>query len=110
MAPSAGPTKVAEEIASTADCWRIENLFWRSLLNNDAAVHHHTPVADVSTKRHFVRDHDHRHAFLGKPLHYIEHFADRLWIERRGRLIEQHDLWLHGQCPGDGHPLLLATR
>jgi hypothetical protein len=42
--------------------------------------------------------------------HRIEHFLDHLGVERRGRLVEQHDLGLHAQRAGDGHALLLAAR
>ena len=31
-------------------------------------------------------------------------------IQRRGGLVEEHDLRLHGQRAGDGHALLLAAR
>jgi hypothetical protein len=35
--------------------------------------------------------------------------ADQLGIERRGRLVEEHQLGLHRQGAGDRHPLLLAS-
>ena len=46
---------------------------------------------------------------LGKLLHHAEHLADQLGIQRRGGLVEQHQLGVHRQCPGDRHPLLLAA-
>ena len=42
--------------------------------------------------------------------HDVEHLVDHLGIQGRGRLVEQHDLRLHGQGPRDGHPLLLPAR
>ena len=42
--------------------------------------------------------------------HDVEHLVDHLGVERRGGLVEQHDLGLHGERAGDGHPLLLAAR
>ena len=37
-----------------------------------------------------------------------QHLLGGLRVERPGRLVGQHDLRAVGQCPGDGHPLLLA--
>ena len=42
--------------------------------------------------------------------HGIEHLLDHLRIERRGRLIEEHDFRLHAECARDGDTLLLPTR
>ena len=39
-----------------------------------------------------------------------EHLADELGVERRGGLVEQHQLRLHRQRAGDRHALLLAAR
>jgi len=57
-----------------------------------------------------VGDDHHGHPFLGQRLHHRQYLAHHLGIERRGRLVEQHDLRLHRQRPGDGHPLLLTAR
>ncbi len=39
----------------------------------------------------------------------VEHLADQLGVERRGRLVEQHQLRLHRQRAGDRDALLLAA-
>jgi len=52
----------------------------------------------------------HRHALARQAFHHLEHLADQLWIERRGRFVEQHQPQLHGQRPGDGDALLPAAR
>ena len=41
--------------------------------------------------------------------HGVEHLLDHLRIERRGRLVEQHDLRVHAQRAGDRDALLLAA-
>jgi hypothetical protein len=41
--------------------------------------------------------------------HDLQHLVDHLRVERRGRLVEEHHLRVHGQRPGDRHPLLLAA-
>ena len=56
-----------------------------------------------------MRHHDHGHAFFGQCLHDIEDLPDHFRVQRRGRFIEQHYLGIHGQCPGDGDPLLLSA-
>ena len=38
-----------------------------------------------------------------------EHLADELGVEGRGGLVEEHQLRVHRQGPGDGDPLLLAA-
>ncbi len=53
---------------------------------------------------------EHGHAVLGQADHGVEHFLDHFRVQRRGRLVEQHDLRLHAQRPGNRHTLLLATR
>ena len=45
----------------------------------------------------------------GEVAHHRQHFADQLGVERRGRLVEQHQLRLHRQRAGDGDALLLAA-
>ena len=45
----------------------------------------------------------------GQPAHDVEHLADQLGVERRGRLVEEHQLRVHRQRPGDRHALLLAA-
>ena len=45
----------------------------------------------------------------GELLHHVEHLADQLRVERRGGLVEEHELRLHGQGAGDGDALLLPA-
>ena len=54
-------------------------------------------------------DDDHGDAGPGQLLHHVEHLADHLGVERRGRLVEQQHLRLHGERPGDADALLLAA-
>ena len=56
-----------------------------------------------------MRHAEHGHAAFGETDHGVQHFLDHLRVERRSRLVEQHDLRLHAQRPGDRHPLLLAA-
>jgi len=42
--------------------------------------------------------------------HHDQHLADELGVERRGDLVEEHDVRIHHQSPGDRHSLLLPAR
>src|SRR6202007_1935109 len=44
-----------------------------------------------------------------EPLHYRQHFADELGIQRAGRLVEEQHVGMHGKRPGDRDTLLLAS-
>ena len=79
-------------------------------LDDDALVHEHHAVGDLAGEAHLVGDDDHRHAVVGEPAHHVEHLADELRVERRGRLVEEHQLRLHGERARDRDPLLLAAR
>ena len=67
------------------------------------------PAAHLAGEAHLVGDDDHRHAGGGELLHDVEHVADHLGVERRGRFVEQHHLGVHAQRAGDRHALLLAA-
>ena len=53
--------------------------------------------------------HQHGHALLGQVLHDGEDFSHHLRVQGGGGFVEQQHLRLHGQGPGNGHPLLLAA-
>ena len=54
-------------------------------------------------------DTDHGHAALGQVGHDIEDLVNHFRVERRGGLVEKHDLRVHGQGAGDSDALLLAA-
>ena len=57
-----------------------------------------------------MRHADHGHAVACQRDHDGQHLADHLGIQRRGRLVEQHDPRLHAQRARDRDALLLAAR
>src|SRR5579864_153187 len=77
--------------------------------DDHAVVHERERVARVARERHLVRHDDHRHAIVRKAAHYGEHVTHELRVERRCRLVEQHDFRLYRKCARDGHALLLAA-
>ena len=54
-------------------------------------------------------DHDHGHALSGQIFHDVQHLAHDLRVQGAGGLVKEHDLRVHTQGTGDGHPLLLAA-
>ncbi len=73
-------------------------------------MHEGHAIGDLADEAHLVADDDHRHALVGELAHDIEHLGHHLGIQGRGRFVEQHQGRLHGERPGDRHPLLLAAR
>ncbi|CDN41594.1 hypothetical protein BN871_AI_01050 [Paenibacillus sp. P22] len=98
-----------QELARALFLRIAEQLHRRSFLDDDAAVHEHDMVRHVLGETHLMRHDDHRDAFPGDAPDDRQHLPDELGIERRGRLVEQDDLRLQRQRPGDADPLLLAS-
>src|SRR5438128_2025022 len=87
----------------------VEYLVWRPLLENLSLMEIQDAVTDIACEAHLVRDDDHRHAVLRKLPHGVEHLANELWVQRRGWLVEQHQLRIHRKCARDSDPLLLPA-
>src|SRR4051812_8440561 len=78
-------------------------------LDHEALVHEDERVAYLPGEAHLVGHHHHGHALGRQAAHDVEHLADELRVQCRGRLVEQHQLRFHRQRAGDRHPLLLAA-
>ncbi|MNO94057.1 hypothetical protein D3C76_856680 [compost metagenome] len=87
----------------------FEHLLWRSLLFYQALVEEHHFTGDLTGEAHFVGHEQHGAAFFGQRADDIKYFLDHFRVKRRGGLVEQDDLGLHGQGAGDGRALLLAA-
>src|SRR5436305_2996507 len=87
-----------------------EEFLRRRYLDDLAAIHEDHAVGDGAGEAQLRRDADHSPAGARQADHDVEHLLDHLGIERRGRLVEQHDLRLHAERAGDGDALLLAAR
>src|ERR1700682_5114698 len=86
-----------------------EKIVLARVLDDTPLIHEYDAMRDFARKAHFVRDHHHRHAFLGERHHDVKNFVDHFRIERRRRLVEKHANRVHGQCPGNCDALLLAA-
>src|SRR6266508_941098 len=73
----------------------VEDFGRRSLLHDLALIQERDLVCHVLSKTHLVRDDDHRHPFVRKFRHDIQDLVDEFRIQRRRRLIEEHDLRIH---------------
>ena len=75
--------------------WATDDIVRVAFLNDDAAIHEDHPVSDLPGERHLMGDHDHGHPFGGKLPHHRKYVADKFRIQRRCRLVEEHQAWVH---------------
>jgi hypothetical protein len=108
--PGSVADDLGEEVLGPLGPRAGEELLGRGGLKDPAAVHEHDPVGRRPGEAHLVADHHHGHAGGGQVPHDVQDLVDHLRVQGRGRLVEQQQLGLHGQGPGDRHPLLLAAR
>jgi hypothetical protein len=99
----AGSVQGREELPELGRGGLAEELFGRPHLVHAALVHEDHPVADLAGKAHLVGDHHQGHAVAGQALHHLQHLAHQLRVQRRGDLVAQQDVRVHGQRAGDGH-------
>ena len=74
-----------------------------------AVIEKNDPIGHLFGKTHLVGHDDHRHPGLGQLGHYVQHLLDHFRIQGRRGFVEEHDLGLHGQSPGNGQTLLLSA-
>ncbi|MBI1901522.1 MAG: PQQ-binding-like beta-propeller repeat protein [Planctomycetia bacterium] len=98
-----------QELLRLRPAGRVENLLRRAFLDNDAVHDHMHLVRRAAGKAHRVRHDQHRLALPRQVGHHRQHLGRHLRIERARRLVEQNQLWVHGQRPRDRHALLLAS-
>ncbi len=89
---------------------RGEQLARRTRFEDLSTVHEHDTAGDLAREAHFVRHDEHRHVLFRQFAHRAQHFAGQFRVQRRGRLVEQHDVRFHRQRAGNGDTLLLAAR
>src|SRR5680860_610916 len=100
---------LVDEIARALALGVVEELLRRRLLDDLALIDEYDLVAHFPCEAHLVSNDDHRHPFARESAHDVENLTNHLRVERRGRLVEQHQFRLHGQRSGDGDALLLAS-
>ena len=89
---------------------RSKNASGARLLHDPPLVHEDDPVRHLPGEAHLVGHHGHGHPLAGEGHHHVQDLGDHLGVQGGGRLVEEHDLRLHGEGPRDRHPLLLAAR
>src|SRR5664280_1951096 len=100
---------LAQETLRTLLLRMLEYLRRRSGLDDKTLIHEDDTVGDFLRKTHLMCDNDHCHAFVCKSDHHVEDLMDQLHVNGGRRLVEQHELRMHGKRPRYGHPLLLTT-
>ncbi len=77
----------------------------------DPGAHHGDAVAERQRLVLVVGDEDRRHADpLEQPADVAAQLPAQSGVEAGERLVEQDHAWLRGERPGQGDPLLLASR
>ena len=74
-----------------------------------AALHKDHTAGYLAGKADLMGDDDHRHAVRRQLFHNLQNLADHLRVQRRGRLVKQHDVGVHRQRTGNPHTLLLSA-
>ena len=101
---------LGEEGLGALVLWVGDDLAGISALDDDAFVHEDKGVSDLAGKSDLMGDDDHGHALLGERAHHVEDLAHELRVEGTRGLVEEHELRLHRERPGDRDPLLLTSR
>src|SRR5688500_2502941 len=101
---------LAQEELGTVVLRVREDLVGGAGLDYHTLGHEDDAVGGGAGEAHRVRDDHHRHTLAGEIEHHVEYLFNHLWVESGGRLVEEHDLGLHGEGACDGDALLLAAR
>src|SRR3546814_11063371 len=87
----------AEELARALFLRRIEEIVGAALFAEPTAVEEADAVGEFLGEAHLVGDHQHGEVELGAKLSdHVQHLADQLRVERRGDIVDKHDLGPHG--------------
>src|SRR5215471_17330765 len=105
----ASTQNLAKELLSPRALRRTKKLRRWSNFDDLASIHEDHSIGHLAGETHLMSNDEHRHAALGKFHHNIKHLADHLGIQRRSRLIEQHNLRIHTERTGNGDALLLTS-
>src|SRR5207253_877781 len=100
---------LADELASSLGLGLVEDSGRTSLFNYISIRHQNHLAGELANERHFVRDDQHCHALGREHADGVEHVIDEFWIQRRGDLVEQENLWPQCEGTGDCNPLLLSA-
>ncbi len=68
------------------------------------------PVGHFAGKLHLVGDDELSHSLVIELAHDRQNLPNQTRIERRSRLVIEHDARSHGESPGNGGALLLPAR
>jgi hypothetical protein len=74
-----------------------------------AVVHHHQPVAQLLGLVHVVGGQHQGHALVLEPVQPVPQHVPGLRVQSGGRLVQQQDLRVVDQRPGDRQPALHAA-
>src|SRR3546814_2360259 len=67
----------------------LKEIFGRRPLEYRSLIHEEDPIANFSSKTHFVSHAHHRHSIQGQILDDLQHFSNHLGIQGTGWFIKQ---------------------
>src|SRR5437879_9375262 len=105
-----GSHRAGEEVPRPRIAGVVEELGVGPGLDEHPVVDEVDPIGGLAGEGHLVGHDDHRRALVGQLLHDLQDLADQRRVESRRRLVEEEDLRLHRERPGDRDSLLLAAR
>src|SRR5690625_1110809 len=101
--------QLREEVPCAVGLRVREELLGFSDLDDLSVRHEHDAIGRPAREAHLVGDDHHRHTLLRQFDHRVEHLVDHLRVQGRGGLVEEHQLRLHRERPGDRDALLLTA-
>ena len=88
----------------------VENRFGQPKLQHTTRSQESDTIRRYARETHLMRHEDKINAFFVKLLDHIQDFGRHFGIQRRSRLIEEHDLWFDSYRSGDCYSLPLSAR
>lgn len=89
--------------------WSGEELLWRTLFDDDAAIEEQDVICCLTCESKFVGDNNHRPSLVCKLFDDEKHLADQLRIQRARRLVKQQQIGAQRQRSDDPYSLLLTA-
>ena len=102
-------TMSSEPVISVTICWAVASAV-AHVADLDAVAEHHDPVGHLEHVLHVVADEEHGDAALGHRPDELQHLDRLPDAERRGGLVQHHDVPPPGDRAADGDHLPLAAR
>ena len=105
MLPEAAetPGRRGDQRCTVVERGRIEGVTCRSIIDDAAGVQNDQSCGHVGDQVHVVRDKDDTATFIAQRLEDLHQGSGGGSIQPSRGFVEDEDLWVHGQYPGNRH-------